>query len=99
MKRLTAYPCHKVYDTWWRGKPGCGGAGSEITVDAGWIRRTLEAYAVGFSAKHAVPVHCNQWGVKDEVFDFNLEEGIGTIDGDLEVRGLASGSGRKQRRP
>ena len=44
-----------------------------------------------------------EWSLRmaflDEVFDFNLEEGIGTIDGDLEVRGLASGSGRKQRRP
>ena len=65
------YACNKVYDTWWHGKPGCGGSGSSVMVDESWIRSTLETYAVGFARKHQVPIHCNQWGVKDEVFDGN----------------------------
>ena len=40
-------------------------------IDGKWIAETLERVAVGFSKKHSVPIHLNQWGVKDEVFDAN----------------------------
>ena len=65
------YECREVYETWWRGKPGCDHADSEVLIDARWIRQTLERHALGFSKRHSVPVHLNQWGVKDEVFDAN----------------------------
>jgi hypothetical protein len=65
------YRCKDVYDTWWRGKPGCHGSESKIHIDAAWIKETLQKHAVGFAQRHNVPVHCNQWGVKDEVFEAN----------------------------
>jgi hypothetical protein len=42
---------------------------SEPSCGQGWITRAIEEYAVSFAARHNVPVHCNQWGVKDEVWD------------------------------
>lgn len=66
-----SYTCSQIYDTWWRGKPGCRTADSRVKVDAEFVRRTLETYAVGFARRHEVPVHCNQWGVKAEVLAFN----------------------------
>ena len=65
------YPCREVYETWWRGKPGCDSAESRVWIDERWIRDTLERYAIGFSTRHGVPLHLNQWGVKDEVADAN----------------------------
>ena len=65
------WPCKDVYDTWWRGKPGCHSSTAQVMVDDEWIRRTLQQYAAGFASKHNVPVHCNQWGVKNEVYDEN----------------------------
>ena len=65
------YQCKELFDTWWRGKPGCDKADSMVFIDGKWIAETLERVAVGFSKKHSVPIHLNQWGVKDEVFDAN----------------------------
>ena len=65
------YQCKDVYDTWWHGQPGCKDSHSMITVDASFLRRTLEKFAADFGRRHNVPLFCNQWGVKDEVFEFN----------------------------
>ena len=40
-----------------------------LQVDDSWVRRTLDEFADGFATRNNVPVHCNQWGVKDEVAD------------------------------
>ena len=58
-----------IYDSWWHGQPGCHDAKSLVTVDEGFLRRTLEKHAVGFGRQHGVPIFCNQWGVK---VDFSL---------------------------
>ena len=42
---------------------------SQITIDDAWLQHTIQKYAADFASKHNVPVHCNQWGVKDEVYD------------------------------
>ena len=60
-----------IYDSWWKGKRGCSSSTSTVYVDESWLRRTIENFAVGFATRHNVPVHCNQWGVKDEVYDSN----------------------------
>ena len=53
-------PAQDVFDSWWKGKPGCHSSRSTIMVDDTFLRQTLEAYAVSFARKHSVPVHCNQ---------------------------------------
>ena len=63
------YSCKDVYDGWWGGKPGCHSSGAQISVDDSWLQNALQTYAVGFAERNQVPVHCNQWGVKDEVLD------------------------------
>lgn len=65
------WKCKDVYDTWWKGKPGCHSSTALVRVDDGWVRRTLSDHAAGFATRHNVPVYCNQWGVKNEVFDEN----------------------------
>ena len=65
------YECREVYDTWWRNKAGCDAADDDVWVDERWLHTTLQRYAFAFAARHGVPVHINQWGVKDEVFDAN----------------------------
>ena len=73
--RSAAFPgsfrCRDVYDTWWPGKPGCHESESMVYIDEKWVRETMRSYAAGFARRHNVPVHCNQWGVKNEVLDQN----------------------------
>ena len=65
------YQCKDVYDTWWHGQPGCKDSKAMVTVDGHFIHSTLERFAADFGRRHNVPLFCNQWGVKDEVFEFN----------------------------
>ena len=65
------YECRGVYDTWWRGKPGCEAADDDVLIDERWVHTTLQRHAFAFAKRHGVPIHINQWGVKDAVFDAN----------------------------
>ena len=65
MRVCTYVYSEDVYDGWWKGKPGCHSSNAMINVDEAWLRGAIEQYAVGFANRHNVPVHCNQWGVKD----------------------------------
>ena len=59
-------PCGDVYLSWWRDY--CGSKDQSVRVDAGWIRNAIRSLPHALSSRHNVPVHCNQWGVKGELW-------------------------------
>ena len=61
------FPCQDVYDTWWRGH--CASAAEKVVVDAAWINATIERIPAALRLARSVPVYCNQWGVKAEVYE------------------------------
>ena len=62
------YRCKDVYDTWWRGR--CDGWDDYITIDVAWLRQVMQI-PVRLRERVRAPVFCNQWGVKDEVWQTN----------------------------
>jgi len=60
------FPCKDVYDTWWPNY--CDDAHQSVRVDASWIKKTTREVPYELSRRFNVPVFCNQWGVKNELY-------------------------------
>lgn len=60
------FVCREVYETWWH--DFCTSAEQPVRVDASWVERTTREVPYALSRRFNVPVYCNQWGVKNELF-------------------------------
>jgi hypothetical protein len=60
------FPCRDVYETWW--PDFCDSAEQPVRVDSSWLQKTTREVPYALSRTFNVPVFCNQWGVKDELY-------------------------------
>lgn len=60
------FSCRDVYETWW--SDFCDSSEQPVRVDASWLQRTTREVPYSLSRTFNVPVFCNQWGVKNELY-------------------------------
>mmetsp|Transcript_25424 Transcript_25424/g.54932 ORF Transcript_25424/g.54932 Transcript_25424/m.54932 type:complete len:247 (-) Transcript_25424:113-853(-) len=60
------FECSSVYETWW--PQFCKSASERVHIDDAWLNRTMAAWPGALRERFDVPILCNQWGVKGELW-------------------------------